>query len=187
MPSVTPPSRPRATSPDSAEAGSPKHSLHRFFARMLARLPRVQIPWPRSPRTRAALCYAIPLAPALALLLRERHSLYVRLHAARALLFFVLILLAQTVLLVWLVVLGNLATARWLAVLLGLLFYFVVPTLGLIILISWLRCLTGALTGRAIPLTHLDRAARWLERHARPRQGEAIAAQDGAQPHPAPS
>jgi uncharacterized membrane protein len=147
---------------------------------VLAHLPRVQVSWPRSPRTRAALCYAFPLIPAFVLLLRERRSHYVRLHAARAVLFFGLILLSQSALLLWLVVLGNFVTTRWLAVALGLLFYFAVLVMGLIILITWLRCLAGALTGRAIPPSHLDSAARWLERRARHRDWPAIAEHDAA-------
>jgi uncharacterized membrane protein len=149
---------------------------------VLARLPHVSLTWPRSPRARAALCYALPLVSAFVLLLRERRSPYVRLHAARALLFFVLILLAQSALLLWLVVLGNLATARWLAVAFGLLFYLAVPILGITALVVWLRLLNDALAGRAVPPTGLGHAAAWLERRARHRDWPDIAVTDDAPP-----
>src|SRR5262249_33870302 len=95
-----------------------------------------------NPCVRAAVCYVVPLLPALGLLIRERSDRFVRLHAAQALVFFVLLATAQLALYAALVLLGGgvppdgpLATA------LGLVFYALVAALGLGSLLLWLALL----------------------------------------------
>ena len=101
----------------------------------------------RDPRTRAALCYVFPLAPALYLLWRERRDVFIRLHAAQSVVFFGGLAVAQTLLFVALVALGNWAPAGgWLSAL-GLLFWALFLALGLGGFALWLRLLKTARMG----------------------------------------
>ena len=102
---------------------------------------------PRDPRTRAALAYLAPLLPGLYLLWRERGNRFVRLHAAQAVVFFGAVALAQIILFVALVALGNWAPGAWLTAL-GLLFWAAYIALGLGSLILWLRMLNDCAHGR---------------------------------------
>lgn len=103
---------------------------------------------PRDPRLRAALSYVFPLLPACYLLWRERRNGLIRLHAAQSLIFFGALGLAQTVLFVALVALGNWpAAGAWLTAL-GLLFWALFLALALGGFILWLRLLNDCAHGR---------------------------------------
>lgn len=102
----------------------------------------------QDPRTRAALCYALPLLPALYMLWRERRNRFIRLHAAQAVVFFSGMALAQTALLVAIIPLGNWVTSAWLATVLGLLFWAAFIALGLGGLTLWLRMLNDCVHSR---------------------------------------
>ncbi|MBF6591575.1 MAG: hypothetical protein IVW57_13770 [Ktedonobacterales bacterium] len=157
MPNAMPPS-PHSRPPAETPAETPTGASARLGARRGAPAPTG-----RRPRVRAALCYAVPIIPAATTLLREPRDRFVRLHAARALLFFALLALAQALLLLWLVVLGNAADGR-LAVALGLLLYAAVLALGITALTLWLRWVAASLAGHAVTPTGLGRAAARLER-----------------------
>ena len=103
---------------------------------------------PRDPRTRAALCYALPLAPGVYMLWRERQNRFVRLHAAQAVVFFAALALAQTLLFVAVIALGGLAQDGWAPVALGLLFWAAFIALGLGGFVLWLRLLNDCAHGR---------------------------------------
>lgn len=103
---------------------------------------------PHDPRTRAALAYLFPLLPGLYLLWRERDNRFVRLHAAQAVIFFSAVALAQIILFIALVALGNWTPGGWLLTALGLLFWAAYLTLGLGGLILWLRMLNECIHGR---------------------------------------
>lgn len=102
----------------------------------------------RDPRTRAALCYVIPLAPALYLLWHERRDVFIRLHAAQSVVFFCGLALAQTLLFAALVALGNWAPAGGWLIALGLLFWALFLALGLGGFALWLRLLNDCAHGR---------------------------------------
>lgn len=103
---------------------------------------------PRDPRTRAALCYAIPIVPALYMLWRERRGAFIRLHAAQSVVFFCGLALTQTLLFVALVALGNWAPAGGWLTALGLLFWALFAALGLGGFALWLRLLNDCAHGR---------------------------------------
>jgi uncharacterized membrane protein len=103
---------------------------------------------PRDPRTRAALCYVFPLLPGLYLLWRERRNRFVRLHAAQSVVFFGAVALAQIILFIALVALGNWVSGDWAPPLLGLLFWAAFIGLGLGGFILWLRMLNECVHGR---------------------------------------
>ncbi len=103
---------------------------------------------PHDPRTRAALAYLFPLLPGLYLLWRERGNRFVRLHAAQAVVFFSAVALAQTILFIALVALGNWAPGGWWLTALGLFFWAAYIALGLGSLMLWLRLLNDCIRGR---------------------------------------
>lgn len=96
---------------------------------------------------RASLCYAIPLVPALGALLRREEEPYVRLHAARALIFFGLVALAQCGLLVFLLVGGSFARDVSVGALLGLCFFALVAVQAVVTVRIWRGLLAAALLG----------------------------------------
>lgn len=102
----------------------------------------------RNPRVLAAFAYALPIAPALLMLARERRNRFVRLHALQALAFYVLVALAQSALYALLVVTGNLSHALPVSVALFCVFFALYAALGLLALRTWLRLLRDALAGR---------------------------------------
>ena len=120
----------------------------------------------RDPRVRAALCYALPLAPALYLLARERRIRFVRLHAAQALVFFVGVGLAQTLLFALVVVLGNETVGSWAELPAILLLWGAMIALALGALTLWLRLLTDSWRGRLRRRPVLSALATRLERLA---------------------
>ncbi|HEY7848514.1 MAG TPA: hypothetical protein VIC27_00550 [Ktedonobacterales bacterium] len=103
---------------------------------------------PHDPRTRAALCYVFPLLPGLYLLWRERRNRFVRLHAAQAVVFFSAVALAQIILFIALVALGNRAPGGWTLTVLGLAFWLAYTALGLGGFVLWLRLLNDCVHGR---------------------------------------
>lgn len=103
----------------------------------------------RNPRIRAALCYAIPVVPAVLALHRERRNRFVRFHAAQSLLFFGGIALAQVVLFALLVVAGNLVGHGALAVAAGIVFLALFLALGVAGFLFWLRLLRDCIEGQA--------------------------------------
>ncbi len=103
---------------------------------------------PYDPRTRAALCYALPLLPGLYMLWRERRNRFVRLHAAQSVIFFSAVALAQVILFIALVALGNRAPGGWALTALGLFFWAAFLALGLGSVILWLRMLNECVHGR---------------------------------------
>ncbi len=115
-----------------------------------------------NPRIQAALCYAFPLLPAVALL-RERNNGFVRLHAAQAIAFFSLLALAQVIVFSALVGAGAFVTNLALATLLGIVFYGLFAIVGLLGLIFWLDLLFDALSGRFQPYYGLTALAKRIE------------------------
>jgi uncharacterized membrane protein len=124
---------------------------------------------PRSARTRAAWCYAVPFLPALVELIRDRPDYaYVRAHAARALLFYCLLAVVQTSLLLWLTVVGSDVTSGWQVVVAGLLFYGAVVATGIGALYWWLRAIGRSLAGHPVTPVGLGWLALRLERRLAP-------------------
>lgn len=104
---------------------------------------------PREPRTRAAICYALPLAPGLYMLWHERHDRFIRVHAAQSVVFFGAAALTQVVLFLAIIILGNLLSgAGWFVTVLGLLFWALFLVLGIGGLVLWLRLLNDCVHGR---------------------------------------
>jgi uncharacterized membrane protein len=128
----------------------------------------------------AAFAYALPIAPALLMLARERRNRFVRLHALQALVFYVWVALAQSALYALLVISGNLTHALPVAVALFCVFLALFAALGLLALRTWLRLLCDALAGRRSwfplltwPADRLDRLfARGDHTSARGRAGK---------------
>ncbi len=118
----------------------------------------------RSPNVRAALSYAIPFAPAVWLLARERRAHLVRLHAAQSLVFFGTLLLAQVALFVALINLGQSVTDHNILVALGLLFFALFGILGIGSFVLWLLLLSGAMAGRLPSYPSLSPLATLIER-----------------------
>jgi len=114
---------------------------------------------------RAAVCYVVPLLPALGLLLRERSDRFLRLHAARALVYFGLLAMAQLALYAILVLLGGVAPPDGpMAMVLGLVFYVLFATLGLGSFLLWLALLRDAMAERFSRFPLLSGAAEGIER-----------------------
>jgi uncharacterized membrane protein len=117
-----------------------------------------------NPRVTAALCYAVPYVVAVLVLLRERRNRFVRFHAAQSLIFFVTISLAQLVLFIVLVVVGNIVGISALSFALGLLFIGAFVALGVGALVLWLWMLADCWAGRATAFPILGSLAHRLER-----------------------
>ena len=115
---------------------------------------------------RAALAYAIPFAPAIWLLARERHARFVRLHAAQSLVFFGLLALGQVALLIALIVAGGAITEPGMSVALGTLFLLLFGVLALGGFSLWLLLLADAMAGRLYPYIGLSQLATLIERSA---------------------
>lgn len=134
----------------------------------------------RNPRVLAAFAYALPIVPAALMIARERRNGFVRLHALQALVFYVLVALAQSALYALAVVTGNLSHSLPLAVGLFCVFFALFGGLGLLALRTWLRLLRDALAGRrswfpliSWPADRLDRLfARGVGASARGRAGK---------------
>jgi uncharacterized membrane protein len=105
----------------------------------------------------------VPFLPALTLLLRERRNRFLRLHAARALAFFALLVIAQIALFTAVVAIGGLVPDGKVAVALGLAFYALAAVLGLAAFGMWLRLLADAAAGRLTPIPLLTGAAHQVE------------------------
>lgn len=118
---------------------------------------------PRDPRTRAALCYALPLLPGLYTLWRERRNRFIRLHAAQSVVFFSAVALAQIILFISLVTLGNWVSGAWAPTVLGLLFWAAFIALGAGGFILWLRMLNECVHGKLRRRPLLAPMTRWLE------------------------
>ncbi len=104
---------------------------------------------PREPRTRAAICYALPVAPGLYMLWHERHDRFIRAHAAQSVVFFGSAAFAQVMLFLVIIVLGNLLSgAGWLTTAFGLLFWGLFLVLGIGGFVLWLRLLNDCVHGR---------------------------------------
>jgi uncharacterized membrane protein len=104
-----------------------------------------------------------PLLPGLYLLWRERRNRFVRLHAAQAVVFFSAVALAQIILFIALVALGNLAPGGWALTVLGLAFWVAYAALGLGGFVLWLRLLNDCVHGRLRRRPLLSRLAARLE------------------------
>lgn len=104
---------------------------------------------PREPRTRAAICYALPFAPGLYMLWHERRNRFIRLHAAQSVVFFGAAALTQMALFLVIIVLGNLLSgAGWLTTALGLLFWAILLGLSIGGFVLWLQLLNDCVHGR---------------------------------------
>ena len=104
---------------------------------------------PREPRTRAAICYALPLAPGLYMLWHERRDRFIRVHAAQSVVFFGSAVFLQVALFLVIIVLGNLLSgAGWLTTALGLLVWGLILVLGIGGFVLWLRLLNDCVHGR---------------------------------------
>ena len=115
---------------------------------------------------RAALAYAVPFAPALWLLSRERRARFVRMHAAQSLVFFSLLVLGQVALFIALVSLGAAFTDLNVSLVLSLLFLLLFCLLGVGGFCLWLLLLADAMSGRFRPYPCLSRLATLVERGA---------------------
>lgn len=120
----------------------------------------------RAPQVRAALSYAIPFAPAIWLLTRERHARFVRLHAAQSLAFFGLLALGQVALCIALIGLGEIITEPNMSLALGALFLLLFIVLALGGFSLWLLLLADAMAGRLYPYLGLSQLATLIERGA---------------------
>jgi len=130
--------------------------------RMALEAPTTSIVTLSNPRLRALLVHALPFAPAVVMLLRERRNAFVRLHAARALAFYGLIGIAQIVLFVTLVFIGGFASGG-VAFAFGLLFYGLFGLLGVAAVVIWLRLLADAAAGTLTPVLLLTEEAWRIE------------------------
>ena len=117
----------------------------------------------RDPRARATLCYALPLAPALYLLARERGNRFIRMHAAQALIFFVGVGFMQALLFALVVILGNATAGSRAELPVSLALWGALIALGLAALTLWLRLLADAGRGRLRWRPILTPLAAWLE------------------------
>jgi uncharacterized membrane protein len=117
-----------------------------------------------NPRVLAALAYALPLVPALLLLVRERRNRFVRIHAAQAVVFFCLVGLAQAGVFAALVVVGSVVSNARLAIALGLVAYGLFALIGLYGLATWLLLLSDAMAGRRRKRLLLSGLADGLDR-----------------------
>lgn len=131
--------------------------------RMALEAPTTSIVTLSNPRLRALSVYALPFAPAVVVLLRERRNAFVRLHAARALAFYGFIGIAQIVLFVALVLIGGFASDSVAAFAFGLLFYGLFGLLGVAAVVFWLRLLADAAAGTLTSVPLLTSAAWRIE------------------------
>ena len=177
------PRRPANPTPPRPSRPSEARQAHEARARRSALTAQIARDL-RDPRVRAALCYALPLVPALYLLARERRTRFVRLHAAQALVFFAGVGLAQTLLFALVVVLGNEAAGSWAELPVIVLLWGAMIALVLGAFTLWLRLLADAWRGRLRRrfvisglATRLERLAAHLTRAAstagRPRRNTA--------------
>ena len=118
----------------------------------------------RNPRVLAALCYALPLVPAVVMLAIERRNRYVRLHAAQALVYFVFVACVQSLLFIAMVAAGTLLPGGIVEAIVGLTFYAVFLGLGILALIWWLHLLRGAMSGSVAFMPVVSPVAVLLER-----------------------
>ena len=118
----------------------------------------------RRARVRAALAYAVPFIPALVILVSERRKRWIRLHAARALIFFTLLMAIQVTLFAALVLTGEVVGTMPAAALVGLAFYAVYALAGVLGLVMWLRLVADAMSGGGRGFRRLSRWAERLER-----------------------
>lgn len=118
----------------------------------------------RNPRLLGALAYAMPLLPALVLLLRERHNRFVRAHAMLALVFFAALALAQSALFALLIVAGGLTTSLRTASALAVVFALTWLALAALSFIAWTHLVAAALAGHIASLPLLTPLARRLLR-----------------------
>src|SRR5262249_48427106 len=117
------------------------------------------------PCVRAAVCYVVPLLPALVLLLRERRDRFVRVHAARALVFYLLLAVAQLTLYSAVVLLGGMVRPESPpTVAFGLVFYALLAALGFGAFLLWWALLHEAMSGRLERFPLLSGAAMCIER-----------------------
>ena len=117
----------------------------------------------RQTRMRAGLAYAIPFAPALVLLVKERRHRWTRFHAAQSLVFFTLLAVVQIALFAALVLLGGLIESLPAAALVGLAFYGLYLLAGIVGLVLWLRLMADAMAGRSTRFRFLSDWAMRIE------------------------
>jgi uncharacterized membrane protein len=135
---------------------------------------------------RAALAYALPLLPALVVLLRERRNRFVRVHAAQALVFYLLVAGWQIALFFAAVGAGAVFTDLHADVVVGLAFVAVFVLLGVLSLLLWLRLLADAMAGQRtlFPVLSLwaERIERLSTRRSRVASESAPAPENGSMP-----
>ena len=118
----------------------------------------------RNPRVLAALAYVLPLLPALVLLLRERRNRFVRVHAAQALVFYLLVGGWQLALFFAAVGTGDVFTDLHTDVVVGLAFVAVFVLMAVLSLLLWLRLLADAMGGQRTLFPVLSLWAERIER-----------------------
>ena len=125
------------------------------------------------PRMLAAMCYSIPLVPGAWLLWRERHSRFVRFHAAQSVVFCALIAAGQIALYLLLLLMGGWIQDILVASLAAVVVVGLYLALGLVALLLWLRLVSDCLDGRTRPLPlgagWAARLERWTARLAQRR------------------
>lgn len=115
-------------------------------------------------RVLAVACYSIPLIPGIWLLLRERRSRFLRVHAAQSLVFFGLMAAAQVAIYVALLVMGGLTYTMPAAIIMAALFVTLFAALGLVALLTWFRLVWACIDGVMWKLPVAGAWAEWLER-----------------------
>jgi uncharacterized membrane protein len=118
---------------------------------------------PHSPRVKAALCYTVPLVPALYLLTHERRNRFLRLHAAQSLVFHALVGLAQVLLFAVVVVLGGAITSTTGALVAAAALFAVFATLTLVVAVTWTHLVAECIRGRSALLPLVGGWALWVE------------------------
>lgn len=118
---------------------------------------------PHSPRVKAALCYTVPLVPALYLLTHERRNRFLRLHAAQSLVFHALVGLAQVLLFAAVVVLGGAITSMTGALVAAAAVFALFAALTLVVAVSWAHLVAECIRGRTALLPLVGGWALWVE------------------------
>lgn len=115
------------------------------------------------------MAYALPLIPALVLLLRERRNRFIRVHAAQALVFYLLVAGWQIALFFAAVGVGAVVADLRTDAIVGLAFLVLFILLAVLSALFWLVLIADAMAGRRTLFPVVSRWAERLERLGAPR------------------
>jgi uncharacterized membrane protein len=125
---------------------------------------RVPSPFaPHSPRVKAALCYTVPLVPAVYLLAREERNRFLRLHAAQSLVFHGLVGGAQLTLFLALVILGGVIQSMTGALITAAILFVLFSMLLVVVAITWAHLVADCIRGQVALLPLVGAWAVWIE------------------------